>query len=145
MSNAQIGDMVRRKANQRIPEWPDNEPRKLLTISKTDFGATVEGVCLSNGTLYSHTISYLEVVTVAANPWENQVGGAHYKDKTIQPLQYTLAVKGYVGFDGACHNHVARYTSRVKDNQVVQLKKARHILDLWIYEAEKEESKNDRS
>lgn len=72
------------------------------------------------------------------SPWNSQVGGSHYKDKVIQPLQYTLAVKGFDGFDGACHNHVARYTSRVKGCPVENLKKARHILDLWIYEAQKE-------
>lgn len=71
------------------------------------------------------------------NPWQSQHGGTHYAELTIQPLQYTLGSLGYEAFKGACHNHVARYTTRKKDNEVTQLKKARHILDLWIYEAEK--------
>jgi len=70
------------------------------------------------------------------SPWDKQHGGAHYKSLTIQPLQYTLGAMGYEAFKGACHNHIARYTTRKKDNEVEQLKKARHILDLWIYEAE---------
>ena len=71
------------------------------------------------------------------DPWDSQHGGKHYAELTIQALQYTLGAMGYEAFKGACHNHVARYTTRKKDNEVEQLKKAKHILELWIYEAEK--------
>ena len=70
------------------------------------------------------------------DPWQSQYGGKHYAELTIQPLQYTLGSMGYEAFKGACHNHVARYTTRKKDDEVEQLKKAKHILELWIYEAE---------
>ena len=70
------------------------------------------------------------------NPWNSQVGGSHYTDKAIQPLQRTLLNKGYEAFSGACYTKIDKYTTRVKDNEVEQLKKARHVLDLWIYEAE---------
>lgn len=70
------------------------------------------------------------------NPWQSQHGGKHYAELTIQPLQYTLGALGYEAFKGACHNHVARYTTRKKDGEVEQLKKAKHILEIWIYEAE---------
>ena len=72
------------------------------------------------------------------DPWQSQHGGKHYAELTIQPLQFTLGSMGYEAFKGACHNHVARYTTRKKDNEVEQLKKAKHILELWIYEAEKQ-------
>ena len=72
------------------------------------------------------------------NPWQSQHGGKHYAELTIQPLQYTLGAMGYEAFKGACHNHVARYTTRKKDGEVEQLKKAKHILELWIYEAEQQ-------
>lgn len=72
------------------------------------------------------------------NPWNGQVGGAHYKSLTIQPLQFTLGAKGYEAFAGACHNHIARYTTRIKDDETVQLEKAKHILELWIYESKKQ-------
>jgi len=75
--------------------------------------------------------------TSPINPWQSQHGGKHYAELTIQPLQYTLGAMGYEAFKGACHNHVARYTTRKKDNEVEQLKKAKHILELWIYETEK--------
>ena len=76
-------------------------------------------------------------LTKPINPWQYQHGGKHYAELTIQPLQFTLGAMGYEAFKGACHNHVARYTTRRKDNEVEQLKKAKHILELWIYEAEK--------
>jgi len=77
------------------------------------------------------------ISTKPVNPWQSQHGGKHYAELTIQPLQFTLSSMGYEAFKGACHNHVARYTTRKKDNEVEQLKKAKHILELWIYEAEK--------
>jgi len=77
------------------------------------------------------------LLTVSDDPWQSQHGGKHYAELTIQPLQYTLGALGYEAFKGACHNHVARYTTRRKDDEVEQLKKARHILELWIFEAEK--------
>jgi len=77
------------------------------------------------------------IAKLPRDPWQSQHGGKHYAELTIQPLQFTLGALGYEAFKGACHNHVARYTTRRKDNEVEQLKKARHILELWIFEAEK--------
>lgn len=81
------------------------------------------------------------IAKLPVDPWQSQHGGKHYAELTIQPLQYTLGALGYEAFKGACHNHVARYTTRRKDNEVEQLKKARHILELWIFEAEANEKK----
>ena len=72
------------------------------------------------------------------SPWNTQVGGSHYTEKAMQPLQLTLVNKGYNAFSGACYTKINKYTTRAKDNEVEQLKKARHVLDLWIYEAEKQ-------
>ena len=72
------------------------------------------------------------------SPWNTQVGGSHYTEKAMQPLQLTLVNKGYEAFSGACYTKINKYTTRAKDNEVEQLKKARHVLDLWIYEAEKQ-------
>jgi hypothetical protein len=75
----------------------------------------------------------------AHNPWNGMIGGSHYLGEGEQPLQRTLSVKGYDAFAGACYTKVTKYTSRIKDNEVEQLKKARHVLDLWIYEAERKQ------
>lgn len=75
------------------------------------------------------------------SPWNGQVGGSHYTDLKIQPLYRTLVNKGYEAFSGACYTKIDKYTTRTKDSELEQLKKARHVLDLWIYEAEQKEKK----
>jgi hypothetical protein len=57
-----------------------------------------------------------------------QIGGSHYKDMSIQPIEYILA-NGL----GYCEGNVIKYVSRYKfKNGVEDLKKARHYLDLLI-------------
>jgi len=85
--------------------------------------------------------SKLEIDKTSKSPWDSQVGGSHYTDKAIQPLQRTLLNKGYEAFSGACYTKIDKYTTRVKDNEVEQLKKAKHVLELWIYEAEQQANK----
>lgn len=68
--------------------------------------------------------------------FDTQVGGTHYKDLGVEPLKLTLLNKGYEAFSGACYCKINKYTSRIKDDEVQQLKKARHVLDMWIEEAE---------
>ena len=89
-------------------------------------------------------LSYREHVEELPNPspWDGQVGGTHYTDKAVQPLKLTLLNRGYEAFSGACYTKINKYTTRAKDNEVEQLKKARHVLDLWIHEAEMQ---NDES
>lgn len=67
----------------------------------------------------------------------NQVGGTHYKDLGIQPLELTLKNMGLEAFEGACYTKINKYMIRNKDDKVEQLKKARHVLDMWIEEIEK--------
>jgi hypothetical protein len=57
-----------------------------------------------------------------------QVGGSHYKDMKIQPVEYIH--KNGLGF---CEGAVIKYVSRWKaKNGVEDLKKARHFIDLLI-------------
>ncbi|CAM0030543.1 hypothetical protein VPHD530_0039 [Vibrio phage D530] len=67
---------------------------------------------------------------------EKQVGGTHYTDMGIQPFEFTYANYGYIGLKAAVHTKVNKYLGRVKDNEVEQLKKARHCLDILIEKAE---------
>lgn len=71
-----------------------------------------------------------------AKPSEMQVGGTHYTDMGIQPFEFTYANYGYMGLKAAVHTKVNKYLGRVKDNEVEQLKKARHCLDILIEKAE---------
>lgn len=65
-----------------------------------------------------------------------QVGGDHYKTMGIQPLEATYANFGYAGLKAAVYTKVLKYMGRIKDDEVEQLKKARHCLDILIEKAE---------
>ena len=62
------------------------------------------------------------------NPMEHQVGGTHYKDMPIQPVEYIHAnAMGYL------EGNVVKYISRWrKKNGMADLEKARHYIDLLI-------------
>ena len=57
-----------------------------------------------------------------------QVGGGHYKDMKIQPVEFIHA-NGIGYFEGCVIKYVSRWR---KKNGVEDLKKARHFLDLLI-------------
>lgn len=62
------------------------------------------------------------------DPHKAQVGGTHYVDMAIQPVEYIQ--KNNLGFLEGC---VVKYVSRWKaKNGVEDLKKARHCLDMLI-------------
>ena len=57
-----------------------------------------------------------------------QVGGGHYKDLVIQPVEYIH--KNRIGF---CEGSVIKYITRWRDKGGIQdLKKAKHFIDLLI-------------
>jgi hypothetical protein len=57
-----------------------------------------------------------------------QVGGSHYKDKAIQPIEYIHA--NNLGF---CAGNVIKYVTRYKDKNGIQdLEKAKHYLEMLI-------------
>lgn len=64
---------------------------------------------------------------------KTQVGGGHYKDLAIQPVEYNH--KNGIGFiEGSVIKYVSRWRNK---NGVEDLKKARHFLDLLIEMEEK--------
>lgn len=59
---------------------------------------------------------------------KEQIGGGHYKDLAIQPVEYIQ--KNNLGFiEGSCIKYLTRWKTK---NGVEDLKKARHFLDLLI-------------
>jgi hypothetical protein len=57
-----------------------------------------------------------------------QVGGDHYKNMAIGPLEYALANNL-----GPCEHAIVKYVSRWEDKGGIQdLRKARHYLDILI-------------
>jgi len=65
---------------------------------------------------------------------DTQVGGGHYKDFAIQPIEYCMAN----GLDH-CQSNVVKYVTRFRlKNGKEDLLKARHYIDLLIdYEYDK--------
>lgn len=63
-----------------------------------------------------------------AGPINEQVGGSHYKDMAIQPVEYIH--RNGLGFIEGC---VVKYVSRWRvKGGVEDLRKARHFIDLLI-------------
>lgn len=63
-----------------------------------------------------------------------QVGGGHYKDMAIQPMEYSMKN----GLD-ACQHTAIKYISRFRDKGGIEdLRKAKHVIDMLIqFEEEK--------
>jgi hypothetical protein len=65
---------------------------------------------------------------MSENPLDRQIGGRHYKDMAIQPVEYI--VKNNIYFIEGC---VIKYVSRWRAKGGVEdLEKARHLLDMLI-------------
>jgi hypothetical protein len=74
--------------------------------------------CTKHGCIPSVTVSALDT----------QIGGQHYKDKAIQPVEFIHA--NHLGF---CEGNVVKYISRWRQkNGIADLQKAKHYLELLI-------------
>lgn len=79
--------------------------------------------------------SYEEEVARSDNPFDQQVGGDHYKSMKIQPVEFILANE--LGF---CEGNVIKYICRYKQKGGVQdLKKVVHYAELLIKQIEDNE------
>jgi hypothetical protein len=64
------------------------------------------------------------------NPLDTQVGGDHYKNKAIQPIEYIMANK--LDF---CEGNVVKYITRWRDKGGVEtLEKIKQYVDFLIME-----------
>lgn len=68
-----------------------------------------------------------------------QVGGNHYKDLPIQPVEYIYA-NGIGYFEGCVIKYISRWR---KKNGIVDLEKAKHYIDLLIEMEKKHAGKTD--
>ncbi len=88
-----------------------------------------------NEDIYSYHTSDLVLVdgkeeTQVYNPLDTQEGGGHYKDRGIQPLEYTM--QNNLSF---CEGNVVKYISRYKSkNGIEDLAKVIHYALLASYE-----------
>lgn len=87
------------------------------------------------GTIGSRGLKSTDKPLAPKSAFESQIGGNHYKEMAIQPLEYI--VKNNLNFvEGNVIKYVTRY--KVKGG-LEDLRKAKHYLDLLI---ELEEQKN---
>ena len=75
-----------------------------------------------------------QVFQTTASALTTQVGGSHYKDRAIQPMEYSMANK----LD-ACQHTAIKYVTRFRQKGGIQdLEKAKHVIDMLIeFEREK--------
>ena len=66
------------------------------------------------------------------NPLAKQVGGSHYKDQKLQPIEACYKRYGYQGVKAALHCKIDKYLTRDKDEELEQLMKAQHCIELLL-------------
>lgn len=66
------------------------------------------------------------------NPLEKQVGGSHYKEQSLQPIEACYKRYGYQGVKAALHCKIDKYLTRDKDEELEQLMKAQHCIELLL-------------
>lgn len=70
-----------------------------------------------------------------------QIGGGHYKDFAIQPIEFTM--KNSLNF---CQGNIIKYVCRYNHkNGIEDLKKAKHYIDLLIQLEYQDENKRESS
>ena len=70
--------------------------------------------------------------------WDRQEAGGHYKNMSIQPMEYSMA-NGFNSLQHTAIKYISRYDSK---NGVEDLKKAIHCIEMLVeYEEEREEEK----
>ena len=68
------------------------------------------------------------MINLTPSPLNKQVGGSHYKDQPVQPVEYIHANKiGY--FEGNVIKYVTRWRNK---NGIADLEKAKHYIELLI-------------
>tara|TARA_R110000796_G_scaffold67422_2_gene154525 strand:+ start:131 stop:511 length:381 start_codon:yes stop_codon:yes gene_type:complete len=63
---------------------------------------------------------------------ESQVGGSHYTELGIQPLENTFANFGYTGVQASIYTKVNKYLTREKGTHRQDLSKAIHVLQMQV-------------
>nr|BAR39822.1 hypothetical protein [uncultured Mediterranean phage uvMED] len=96
-------------------------------------------VIMSTNTLKKTLLKSHRATHSDNSAFSDQVSGDHYKSLKIQPLEYCMANNL-----NACQTHVVKYVSRYdkkwksKKDQIKDLKKAKHVIDMQIELLEKE-------
>lgn len=79
-----------------------------------------------------HTQLTKKEVVAKSKCFGHQVDGTHYTDMELQPLEMAYLRYGIEGLKAAIHTKVDKYITRKKDDEVKQLKKAAHCMEILI-------------
>lgn len=93
---------------------------------------------MNHGSKLSGLTKDSKTLTKAIN---TQVGGDHYTAMGIQPLDACYQNFGYMGLKASVYTKVLKYF-RSKTNEVEDIKKAIHVMQILLEKAEEEVSKN---
>lgn len=89
--------------------------------------------------LYPPQNNFKEIPVKETKALDTQVGGTHYKTLGIQPLEHTYITYGYIGLKAAIHTKVDKYLKRNKENEVQDIQKAIHCLEILLDKAKEEQ------
>lgn len=107
--------------------------------TKTAYGVVKENAlhhCKPHQVAMEHIQEIKKVIDTNSKALEVQVGGTHYKEQKIQPLEYIFA--NNLGF---CEGNVIKYVTRYKyKNGLEDLKKAKHYLELLMEQYQNEDN-----
>ena len=84
------------------------------------------------------------MTTQNTNALDTQVGGGHYKDKKIQPVEYIHA-NGLGFLEGCIVKRITRWRDKPADSRFQDLHKIKHEVDLLIELESKGQDKVDAS
>lgn len=146
-----VGDVVTRKDKNTF--YSD---KTITDINDHGYITKMHDRCLA----YSYSYDYLEdlyeliepVISKEDKPTDlgakddsllasqTQVGGDHYTKMKLQPLEACYQRYGYFGLKASIHTKVDKYF-RSKDNEIEDLKKAIHCIQLLLEKAELEAKK----
>lgn len=103
----------------------------------TDFCKTCGGYdgrhqmwCKENVVPTTHRIDVSNLAT-PANPLDVQVGGAHYKNRKIQPVEFSHA-NGLNGLEASIVKRITRWRDKPAETRFQDLEKIKHEVDLLI-------------
>lgn len=127
-----VGDTVQRA----IGNWADYKVGVNYTVSEVDEDGGIKCVGIDYPG-FAAKKNFILIEECPISPLDTQVGGDHYKTMGIQPLEACYLRYGYAGLKASIHTKIDKYF-RTKDNEVEDLKKAKHCLEILIEKAELE-------
>jgi len=81
---------------------------------------------------------YGEILKNMKSGLDRQVGGDHYKNQGVEPLELTYLNFGYEGLRASVYTKVNKYMTRDKGQHIENLEKAVHCLEILIEKAKLE-------